>query len=141
MTEYTYLGEKLGNRGMIELDVAEKGRHITTCAVDVESFRSGQNTFPCENGDYISLSPIQRECVSDLIERESKSRNKREMMVLTHENGSSVKLLLADIEKFTYEVTEKALGIAVPCEPIMTVYMKNELPMRFVCDKWTMAFA
>ena len=66
-TDCRYYDGSTYGREIVEFDVIEKGRYITTCVVDVKSLLNGANVFPCGNGDDFELSLKQRIVVNDAV--------------------------------------------------------------------------
>lgn len=132
---------KTHNHEIIEFNIMEDEKYITTCTVDVPAFRSGKNTFPCKNGDYVSLSIKQRLEIENLTRADSKTQEP--MMVLTQKNGSVIKICLNDIKTIVYELARNLFGSAYleavgidPSETMMVICMKNEIPVSFIAKNW-----
>lgn len=136
-----YRHYKTHDREIIEFDVMEGEEYITTCVVDIPAFRSGKNTFPCGNGDYVSLSIKQRLEIENLTQTDTK--DEEPMMILTQKNGTDIKINLNDIKTILYEVADNLFSGAYleacdisPSEVMMVIYMKNEAPIYLVARNW-----
>lgn len=51
-----YYKATLKNQEMVELELADGTYYRTVCIVDVKEMLSGKNTFPCANGDNLTLN-------------------------------------------------------------------------------------
>ena len=66
-TDCRYYNDPTCGGEVVEFDVIEKGRYITTCVVDVKKLLNGANVFLCGNDDDFELSLKQRIVVNDAV--------------------------------------------------------------------------
>lgn len=141
MEQYRHFKKGVKGCETVEFDIMEGDQYITTCVIDAPSFHLGKNTFPCGNGDYMSLSIKQRLEIESLFKAES--RGKEPMVILSRENGAIIKLPFSSIKTILYEIAENLFSCSYlesfkinPSETMMVIYLKNGLPISLIANNW-----
>ena len=67
---YKYLRGSRDSREIVEFDISKRGQYITTCVVDVDLLLCGILSFPCGNGDDVTLTGQQRLDILELVQAE-----------------------------------------------------------------------
>ena len=70
MAPYKYLRGSRDSREIVEFDISKCGRYITTCVVDVSLLLCGILSFPCGNGDDVTLNGQQQLDILELVQVE-----------------------------------------------------------------------
>lgn len=72
MERYKYLRGSRDSREAVEFDISRRGQYITTCVVDVSLLLCGILSFPCGNGDDVTLTGQQQFDILELVQAERK---------------------------------------------------------------------
>lgn len=67
---YKYLRGSRDSREIVEFDISKRGQYITTCVVDVDLLLCGILSFPCGNGDDVTLTGQQQLDILELAQAE-----------------------------------------------------------------------
>ena len=67
---YKYLRGSRDSREIVEFDISKRGQYITTCVVDVDLLLCGILSFPCGNGDDVTLTGQQQLDILELVQAE-----------------------------------------------------------------------
>lgn len=67
---YKYLRGSRDSREIVEFDISKRGQYITTCVVDVDLLLCGILSFPCGNGDDVTLNGQQQLDILELVQAE-----------------------------------------------------------------------
>lgn len=70
MARYNYLRGSCDSREIVEFDISKRGQRITTCVVDVALLLCGILSFPCGNGDDVTLTGQQQLDILELVRAE-----------------------------------------------------------------------
>ena len=70
MTPYKYLRGSRDSREVVEFDISKRGQYITTCVADVSLLLCGILSFPCGNGDDVTLNGQQQLDILELVQAE-----------------------------------------------------------------------
>ena len=67
---YKYLRGSRDSREIVEFDISKRGQYITTCVVDVDLLLCGILSFPCGNGDDVTLTGQRQLDILELVQAE-----------------------------------------------------------------------
>lgn len=70
MERYKYLRGSRDSREIVEFDISKRGQYITTCVVDVDLLLCGILSFPCGNGDDVTLTGQRQLDILELVQAE-----------------------------------------------------------------------
>ena len=70
MALYRYIRGSRDNREAVEFDISKRGQYITTCVVDVSLLLCGILSFPCGNGDDVTLTGQHQLDILELVQAE-----------------------------------------------------------------------
>ena len=76
--KYIYYKATRNSREAVAFDIMRGELYVTTCVVDVDLLICGIKTFPCGNGDDVTLTPQQRLEILELVQSERKAIVSRE---------------------------------------------------------------